>query len=99
MLLMAKYSQACQGEYHPQQVLLPPQMLPLKVMHPYNQDDQSDDIEDDDDHQNVVDNEYDDDLQGGLTHRLPSACAWSSESWSWEVILYFWNVLNCFEKN
>ena len=43
-------NQAGRGERHPQQVVLPPQMLPLKVTQHDDHQDHSDDIDDNDDH-------------------------------------------------
>ena len=66
-------------------------MLPLKVPpHHDKQDDHSDAIDLNGDHQNAIDNDYDAALQGGLTHWLPSACAGSSKSWSWKVKFLNW---------
>ena len=68
-------------------------MLSIKVDH---HDNHRDDINDRDYHDNHRDDNIDHDhqsninieeLQGGLAHWLPSACARTSESRSWEVIL------------
>ena len=66
-------------------------MLSIKVDH---HDNHRDDINDDDYHDNHrydnIDHQSNiniEELQGGLAHWLPSPCAWTSESRSWEVIL------------